>query len=517
MMPAAQIFVVEDDEISRLLLQFALEKQGYTVTVAVDVPDAQEQLSLARIREVECMVTDYQMPGGTGLGLMIWLQAQDPSLATIIITVEDEKQIVAESLRSGAIDFLDKPVDMGRLFAAVARGVEHTRQQRRLKQSETAVKELGRAQERMLGVEAAHSLARVDVFFHPKHEAGGDFFSRFDPAPNQIFCLLTDVSGHDLQAAYISAYFQGVVRGMLERAAPLDEIFSTFNRLLLEEWNRTESFGAQPAGIVASVAACALLIDLAAQTATAVTHGAPAPVYWLPSGETRLVGKNNGFPLGWFPDIEAQRVVQPFAMGGSFCLWTDGLTDEAEKRGVSELSLAWALQRAKSLGETLPEIDAAADDILLVDIRVSPTDPVAESFRPLFYAQYHGGQSGEIDALQAAWRRSLMLALPELPEAKLFDVLLASRETVLNALNHGCGGDATQVASFQAAYSVSPRALRIRVCDPGPGHHFDLPRHEQHAAQQLAEAHRGLILVKHLATRVDRQREGATIILDFLW
>jgi len=141
--------------------------------------------------------------------------------------------------------------------------------------------------------------------FSPKHEAGGDFFSPYRPAPNQLFYLLTDVSGHDARAAYISAYFQGVVRGMLECAAPVDGIFAAFNRFLLEEWNQAEMFGARPDGINASVAACAIRIDSAAQTATVWTHGTPAPVYWLPDGDAEVVSQTGGFPLGWFSNVSA--------------------------------------------------------------------------------------------------------------------------------------------------------------------------------------------------------------------
>jgi len=512
-----RVLVVEDDPASLSYLQFALAKHGYAVVSAEDAASAREQLAPACIRTFDCVVTDYRMPDQSGLDLLAWIKGRDPALATIIVTAEGERGLIAESLRGGAVDFLDKPIDTEKLFAAVTRAVQQTWRQRHLADSESSVRELGRAQERMLGGEAARSPLRADVCFHPKHEAGGDFFSRFRPAPDKHFYMLTDVSGHDLQAAYISAYFQGVVRGMLEHEASMEEIFVSFNRLLLEEWNQVGEFGPQSSGIEASIAASAVLIDTTAQTATVLAHGMPAPVFWLPDGDAQLVGDSGGFPLGWFSNFSACGVVHPIPGGGSFCLWTDGLEDAAGKKGVSELSLAWALQRAKICGTKFAEIDFAADDILLADIYFSSSLSAPESFRPLILDQYHGGQSGEIDELQSIWRRSLQLVVPELPEARLHDVLLSSREVLLNALLHGCGSRADQKASFQAAYCPSLQTIRVRVCDPGPGHQFNLTVHEERAARELAEDHRGLILVRHLADNMSFRRNGASVTMDFNW
>jgi CheY-like chemotaxis protein/anti-sigma regulatory factor (Ser/Thr protein kinase) len=517
MNPASRILVVEDDPISRSFLQFALRKQGYDVAAAENATDAWGALSPADIRTFDCVLTDYRMPDNTGLELLSWIQQRDPSLATIIITAEGEKHLVTESLRGGATDFLDKPVALEKLHSAVAAAIRRTHRQRHLDESEAAVKTLGRAQERMLGTEPGGGPVRVEVCFHPKHEAGGDFFSRFQPTADHFGCLLTDVSGHDLQAAFISAYFQGIVRGMLERAAPMTEIFATFNRLLLEEWNQLGAASGEPAGIKASVAACAITIDAVAQTATVLAHGMPAPIYWLPDGDARVVGENGGFPLGWFSELIFQNVVQTVAGGGAFCLWTDGLEQVAQENGVSELSLACALQAAKGRSQRLAEIDSAADDILLADVWLSPAHLMGEAFRPLLLEQYYGGQCGEIDQLQAYWRRSLLLAMPELPESRQHDVLLAAREALLNALKHGCGESPARLASFQIAGCSSRRTLRVRVNDSGPGHHFDLAHHQKLAAEELLTEHRGLILINQLSSRVDFKRNGAGVTMDFSW
>ena len=512
-----RILVVEDDEISRNFFKCALCRRGFEVVTAESAMEAWDRLSPAGIGNFDCVITDYRMPGNTGLDLLSWIQERDPNLATVIVTAEGEKHLVTDSLRGGAVDFLDKPVDLEDLHHAVATAVKSTQRQRRLDRCDAAVQRLGRAQERMLIAENLHGSVRVEVCFHPKHEAGGDFFSRFHRAPGHFCCLLTDVSGHDLQAAYISAHFHGIVRGMLERGAPMREIFATFNRLLLEEWNNVKGSGPGFADIEASIAACAISIDATAQSATILSNGMPAPVYWLPHGEAKTVGDDGCFPLGWFAELNSQPVIHAVPSGGAFSLWTDGLDDLAEKHGVSELSMACALHEAKRSGHRLAGIDAAEDDVLVAEVWLSPENIMAEAFRPVLLEHYRGDQSGEIDCFQAYWERSLKMAVPGLPAGRLHDILLVAREALLNALKHGCRGCSDQGAGFQAAYCCQQRTIRLRVSDPGPGHQFDPGCHESLSGGRLMDGHRGLLLIQQLAERVESRNSGATMIMDFVW
>ena len=260
------MLVVEDDLTSREFLRLALEKGGFAVITADGVIPAQEQLQAAGFDAFDCVVSDYRMPGQTGLDLLAWLKEVSPTLTTIILTAEGERKLVTESLRGGAADFLEKPVVLKELLESVTKAIRLTNRRRHSSHVESAVKDLGRTQQWMLNSQKS-SAVEVEVCFQPILEAGGDFFSHFQPAPEKYFCLLTDVSGHDLKAAYVSAYFQGVVRGMLERSAEVTEIFRTFNRFLVEEWNQNAEFTRKPVAATTSVAVCSLLLDLRERTA----------------------------------------------------------------------------------------------------------------------------------------------------------------------------------------------------------------------------------------------------------
>jgi len=510
--PVRRVLIVEDDHTCREFLRVALGRRGFQVALTESVPAAQETLSREGFDSYDCVVTDYRMPGFTGLDLLNWLKERRSSLATIMLTAEGEKRLVAESLRGGAADFLEKPVDLDRLREAIGKAIEQTHRQRRAVQMESAVKELGRAQQWMLKSHSLKTPVGVDIAFRPKLDAGGDFFSHFQPSANKYCCMLTDVSGHDLQAAYISAFFQGVVRGMVERGAPLPEVFASFNRFLLEEWNQSER---GDTNLSTSVAVCSLLVDFAESHAEVLTCGGPAPIYVEPSGRAGSVGRDGGFPLGWFADHLPPCMLQPVQPGGAFLVWTDGLTDLAEKQGMASLSLGWAMQWRDRRDPDLAFIKEAADDILLVNIRLPAPEAEADPLVPIILDRYHGGQLGEIDALEDSWLRSLLVVIPDLPERMQHDILLACREAVLNALRHGCRGQSDSYATLQLSWRRHTRMLRVWIDDPGSGHDFDYEEQARRQELDLVDNHRGLIFIHNLAHHVTTERRGATLILDF--
>ena len=506
-----RVLVVEDDAVNRTYLRLNLEKWGYQVQLAESVETAQQEFSQRARDHFDCVISDYWLPDQTGLDLLRWLKIQDPSLTAIMLTADGERKLITESLRVGAVDFLEKPVNVQKLQGALDRATAQTKRQRHMVRSESAMENLGRTQRWM--VQAAGKQF-VELCFHPKFEAGGDFLAHFQINADSYCCLLTDVSGHDPQAAYISAYFHGIFRGMTLRDAPLTSIFSYFNDFLVNEWNQSEKLLSANIGGT-SVAAAALLVDSRQQTLSLLNCGAPVPVQVSPDGRAQLLGETGGPPLGWFPDPEIRATLHSIAGGGTVYLWTDGLADLAEAQGVHPLCLALALQRAGKNAAQLPILRRATDDILCAAVYHPSADPEVGLLQPLILAHYAGDQEDSIDGLMVGWRRSLKLALPELSEAVEHDILLATRETMINALKHGCRGEAHQSVRFQVSYHRRRHFIRVWVEDPGPGHEFDLTAKADNLAHILTDRHHGLIFITNLAHRVTFERNGATVILDF--
>jgi len=507
--------VVEDDSTNREFLRRALEKNGCAVDAVEGVEAALKMFSQRGIQWFDTVLTDFQMPGQTGLDLIEWINDQDACLTGIILTGESDRAILKKSLRAGVSVFLEKPVNLQKLIPALNKAVDTTHRQRQLAKTMAAVKTLGQTQRSLINsrpVAVPGGEAVLELVFHPKLEAGGDFLNCFQPEPDRLCCLLTDVAGHDLQAAYVFAHFQGVVRGMIERAAPLPEIFSFFNRFLLDEWKRSGQFRMMHGpGVGTSLAAISLLMDFTTQTVDVVACGMPAPYYISTDGRAEQIGSGGGAPLGWFPELELRGSQHPF-QGGSLLFWTDGLDDLAIEKQLHPLALFHAFEHARRSGQDSSLLEDAVDDVLCARLHL----PGASSdFIPFLHDAYHGAQAGDIDQLEERWRRHLQFMLPEMPRSNRHDLILAVREAVLNGLKHGCGGDPEKICIFELAFSPGTRIVRARVADPGPGHQFDFVAHAEAAAAQTLDEHRGLIFIHNLSQTVRLERNGATVIMEF--
>ena len=513
----SRILLVDDEPTMQMFMSAMLVKQGYDVTTAGSVKEAQEKIQAAGFAAFDGVVTDYTMPGQTGLDLLSWIGGHDACLGVIIVTAESERQIVTESLREGACGFLDKPVAPKIFQSTVQRAVGTTRHKRRQAAAEVSVREVARVQQMMLDADTdtRSSKPEIDTFFRPKTEAGGDFLNHFGIGQHNHFVLLTDVSGHDLKAAFISAYFQGIVRGMLESQASVAKVFEFFNGFLLREWN-SETANSKTSAVSASIAVGSILIEPKEQKATVLTSGSPLPVYVAPNGRGRIVGEEASAPLGWFSENPVKVASLPTDEGGAFFMWTDGLEAFAEDQQISAPALGTLLLLAQHNLRTVPDFSSQQDDILVTRVALPDAQEQGEGFLPLLVEEYRGDQMKHIDVLQVFWTRSLLFCLPDISPDDTFNIILAAREAVLNALQHGCGGLPDKRAQFGMSFCPAKNLLRLFVNDPGPGHQFDVQQHQTIAAPELIDQHRGLVMINNLANKIVVERNGAGLILDFI-
>jgi anti-sigma regulatory factor (Ser/Thr protein kinase) len=313
--------------------------------------------------------------------------------------------------------------------------------------------------------------------------------------------LIADVSGHDLSAAYVSAYFQGMVRGMLESGQGLQSVLHRFNRFLIEEAEAQSGEGA------VSISACGLTFDAKSNEVSAVSCGPPLAMFAPPSGLTEDACYMNAFPLGWFADNPIAATTHSFT-GGEFLFWTDGLSDLAAVMDASPLSLVHGLLTA---GDGEPHwLSLATDDIMAARIQLRDKP---ESLHIIIDEAYGKDQEQNINELQRYWKNSILAATWN-HCADFYDGLLCAREALLNGLRYGCAEG--QTVRFQISCQADIGMLRLRVSDPGPGHSFDLSIHDD-SGRELCEEHRGLMLMRALSGRFASLRNGAELIMDFFW
>jgi DNA-binding response OmpR family regulator len=105
-----KIMIVDDDSVSRRMLQGVLNKQGYEVLVAANGREAWE---IFQREAISIVITDWIMPELDGLQLCQRIRAEARQKYTyiILITVMTGKGSYLEGIQAGADDFLSKPYD----------------------------------------------------------------------------------------------------------------------------------------------------------------------------------------------------------------------------------------------------------------------------------------------------------------------------------------------------------------------------------------------------------------------
>jgi FixJ family two-component response regulator len=122
------VFVVDDDESVREGLGDLLHSVGLGVQTFKSV---QEFLENERPNVTGCIVLDVRLPGRSGLDFQSMLSSLGIELPVIFISAHSDIPISVRAMKSGAIEFLTKPVREQELLDAVQKGIEHDRARRR--------------------------------------------------------------------------------------------------------------------------------------------------------------------------------------------------------------------------------------------------------------------------------------------------------------------------------------------------------------------------------------------------
>lgn len=117
----ATVWVVDDDDAVRDVLGNMLEDLGYGVQLFASAQDA---LDAHKSGQVDAIITDVRMPDMDGLTFTREVRKRDPGAVILILTGYPSIPDAVESIRSGAADYLSKPIRMEEIRVRVARALE---------------------------------------------------------------------------------------------------------------------------------------------------------------------------------------------------------------------------------------------------------------------------------------------------------------------------------------------------------------------------------------------------------
>ena len=123
----SRVFIIDDDEAIRDSLQLMLE------TVDIDCQlfsSAEEFLDSYDMDLSGCIVLDLNLPGMNGIELQAELERRNIRLPIIFLTSYGTVPITVQAMKSGAVDFLTKPVAIEEIFQCIQAELQKQKQKK---------------------------------------------------------------------------------------------------------------------------------------------------------------------------------------------------------------------------------------------------------------------------------------------------------------------------------------------------------------------------------------------------
>jgi PAS domain S-box-containing protein len=124
-----KLLVVDDEEGIREVLEITLTDAGYEVLTA---ENGFSGLDMVKTHNPDIVLTDIRMPGMDGMALLKAVKQSFPDIEVIMITGYGDANLAIESLKTGAVDFISKPVNQDVLEIALKRANDRIRTREKL-------------------------------------------------------------------------------------------------------------------------------------------------------------------------------------------------------------------------------------------------------------------------------------------------------------------------------------------------------------------------------------------------
>jgi two-component system response regulator HydG len=102
------ILIVEDDIAFGMMLESWCKKNNFQAILLSQLKQAKKEILHS---DIDLVLTDLRLPDGDGIMLLAWIKEQKPELPVIIMTSYAEIPSAVASMRLGALDYLEKPIN----------------------------------------------------------------------------------------------------------------------------------------------------------------------------------------------------------------------------------------------------------------------------------------------------------------------------------------------------------------------------------------------------------------------
>ena len=117
------VWIIDDDPSIRWVFEKALTREGIDFRI---FSSAREALDASLAQKPQVVVSDIQMPGGSGLDLLQALKLRNPELPVIIMTAYSDLDSAVSAFQGGAFEYLPKPFDVDLTIQLIRRALEES-------------------------------------------------------------------------------------------------------------------------------------------------------------------------------------------------------------------------------------------------------------------------------------------------------------------------------------------------------------------------------------------------------
>lgn len=341
------VLVVDDSRAQRHMVSMQLRRWGYRVS---ECETANAALDLCRGTDIDIIISDWMMPGMTGLEFCKEFRGlgRENYGYFVLLTSKSEKTEIADGLEAGADDFLTKPVSSNELRARLRAGERMLAMQAELLAKNKVIvstlvelQKLYDSLDRDL-IEARklqqtlirdrvreYGWARVSLILRNSGRVGGDLVGSFRVDEDRVVVYSIDVSGHGVASAMMTARLAGFLTGSSPEQnlafqtgpegdhllLPTAAVVERFNRLMLEEIQAEQYFTMAFA-----------VIDRRTGQLDLVQAGHPHPMLIRADGRVQRLG-DGGLPVGLIAGAGFDPVRVRVQPGDRLILCSDGFTE----------------------------------------------------------------------------------------------------------------------------------------------------------------------------------------------